>query len=68
MLSFFFKLRNTNCTLLLQAVFHGVIDISNDDDSADLVLVGEKVGKSNKGKTVESIHDGFGDHQNMVCE
>lgn len=58
---------NASSNLMKQkeAVFHGVIDISNDDDSADLVLVGEKVGKSNKGKTVESIHDGFGDHQNM---
>jgi hypothetical protein len=44
-----------------------VIDIDNDDDSADLVLVGEKV-KKNKGKTIESVHNGYGDHQTMVCE
>lgn len=43
-----------------------MIDIDNDDDSAELVLVGANVGKSNKGKTIESIHDA--DHQIMVCK
>ncbi|XP_061360990.1 probable ubiquitin-conjugating enzyme E2 26 [Gastrolobium bilobum] len=47
-----------------QAILHDVIDIDNDDDeSADLVIIGEKVGKSNKGKTIEAVHDGYSDHQ-----
>lgn len=46
-----------------------MIDIDNDDDdSTDLVVVGEKVVNSNKGKTIESVHNGYGDHQTMVCE
>lgn len=44
---------------------HEVIDVDNDDDMADLVLIGEKVGKSDKGKAKESIDGGY-DHQNMV--
>ncbi|WJX88178.1 ubiquitin-conjugating enzyme [Trifolium repens] len=47
-----------------EAIVPDVIDIDNDDDSADLVLVGEKV-KKNKGKTIESVHNGYGDHQTM---
>ncbi|MCI29488.1 ubiquitin-conjugating enzyme, partial [Trifolium medium] len=50
------------------AIVPDVIDIDNDEDSADLVLVGEKVVKMNKGKTIESVHNGYGDHQTMVCE
>ena len=44
-----------------------MIDIDNDDDSADLMIIGEKIGKSNKGKTIEAVHDGYGDHQVVVC-
>lgn len=49
-----------------QPIFPDVIDIDNDDDdSTDLVVVGEKVVNSNKGKTIESVHNGYGDHQTM---
>ncbi|XP_061368339.1 probable ubiquitin-conjugating enzyme E2 25 [Gastrolobium bilobum] len=48
-----------------EAILHDVIDINDNDNTADLVLIGEKVGTSNKGKTIESIHDGYGDHQLM---
>ncbi|OIV99159.1 hypothetical protein TanjilG_01134 [Lupinus angustifolius] len=48
-----------------EAIFHDVIDVDNDDDSAGLVLNGEKVGISNKGKKIEGVHDGYGDHQVM---
>jgi len=39
-----------------------VIDI--DDDSEDVVIIGEKVNNSNKGKTIDAVHD---DHQVVVC-
>lgn len=39
-----------------------MIDI--DDDSEDVVIIGEKVNNSNKGKTIDAIHD---DHQVVVC-
>ena len=45
-----------------------MIDIDNDEDSADLVLIGKNVGKRSKGKTIEIIPDGHGDHQAMVCQ
>lgn len=45
-----------------------MIDIDNDDDSTDLVLIGETIVEDNKGKTTESVHNGYGDHQTMVCE
>ncbi|RDY08616.1 putative ubiquitin-conjugating enzyme E2 38, partial [Mucuna pruriens] len=48
-----------------EAILHDVIDVDNDDDSADLILLGEKVGKADKGKAIESFHDGYGDHHNM---
>ncbi|TKY66529.1 ubiquitin-conjugating enzyme E2 26 [Spatholobus suberectus] len=54
-----------NSTKQKEAIVHDVIDIDRDDDSADLVLTGEKVGKGDKGKAKESIHDGYDDHQNM---
>jgi hypothetical protein len=38
-----------------------VFDIDNGDDSEDLVILGEKGGKSNKGKANEVIH------QVVVC-
>jgi len=41
-----------------------VIDIDNDDDSEDVVIIGEKVNNSNKGKTIDAVHD---DHQVVVC-
>jgi len=43
---------------------HDVIDIDNDDDSEDVVIIGEKVNNSNKGKTIDAVHD---DHQVVVC-
>ncbi|XP_045801357.1 putative ubiquitin-conjugating enzyme E2 39 isoform X2 [Trifolium pratense] len=45
-----------------QIVFHDVIDLEGDDD---LVVLGETSRKSkrNKGKAVETIHGGYGDHQ-----
>ncbi|CAJ1957185.1 unnamed protein product [Sphenostylis stenocarpa] len=36
---------------------HDVIDIDNDDDSEDVVIIGEKVNNSNKGKTIDAVHD-----------
>lgn len=45
-----------------------MIDIDNDDDTTDLVLIGENIVESNKGKTTESVRNGSGDHQTMVCE
>ncbi|MCH89146.1 ubiquitin-conjugating enzyme, partial [Trifolium medium] len=46
----------------VQTVFHDVIDLEGDDD---LVVLGETSRKSkrNKGKAVETIHGGYGDHQ-----
>ncbi|MED6143539.1 ubiquitin-conjugating enzyme [Stylosanthes scabra] len=44
-----------------QAILQDVIEIDNDDDCEDLMIIGEKVGKSNKGKTIEPIHNGYGD-------
>ncbi|KAG4968982.1 hypothetical protein AAZX31_12G212300 [Glycine max] len=41
-----------------KVILHDVIDI--DDDSEDVVIIGEKVNNSNKGKTIDAIHD---DHQ-----
>ncbi|KAI4333668.1 hypothetical protein L6164_018448 [Bauhinia variegata] len=46
-----------------EAIPHDVIDIDNDEDSDDIVLIGEKVGKSNKGKTIETGYNGYGDLQ-----
>ncbi|RDX92066.1 putative ubiquitin-conjugating enzyme E2 26, partial [Mucuna pruriens] len=43
-----------------KAIFYDVIDIDNDDDSEDVVIIGEKVNNSNKGKTIDAVHD---DHQ-----
>ncbi|KAK7257208.1 hypothetical protein RIF29_31012 [Crotalaria pallida] len=42
--------------------FLDVIDINEDANSVDSVLIGEKAG-SNKGKTIEGVHDSYGDHQ-----
>ncbi|KAK7313025.1 hypothetical protein VNO77_37360 [Canavalia gladiata] len=47
-----------------EAILHDVIDI-DDDDPANLVLAGEEVGKSDRGKMIESIHDGYDGHQIM---
>ncbi|XP_006594771.1 uncharacterized protein [Glycine max] len=41
-----------------KVILHDVIDI--DDDSEDVVIIGEKVNNSNKGKTIDAVHD---DHQ-----
>ncbi|KAJ1401892.1 Ubiquitin-conjugating enzyme E2 [Sesbania bispinosa] len=38
-----------------QAILHNVIDIDNDDDSEDVVIIGEKVSRSNKGKAIEAV-------------
>jgi hypothetical protein len=38
-----------------------VFDIDNGDDSEDLVIIGEKVSKSNKREVIETIH------QVVVC-
>lgn len=48
---------------------HDVIDIDDDDDvvSNDLVIIAEKVGKRDKGKTIEAVHEGYSDHRAMVC-
>jgi len=43
-----------NYNLLLQ-VLYGAIDIDDDDDSDDLMIVGEDVTKSNRGKTNQTI-------------
>ncbi|KAK7317699.1 hypothetical protein RJT34_02139 [Clitoria ternatea] len=48
-----------------EAVLHEVINIDNDDESADLVLVDEKVGTNYYGKAIKSIHDCSDDHQIM---
>ncbi|KAI4322940.1 hypothetical protein L6164_022587 [Bauhinia variegata] len=48
-----------------EVILHDVIDIDNDEDSADIVLIGEKVGRSNKGKAVETNYDGYGDLRSM---
>lgn len=58
-------LNSSNSMKQKEVMFRDVIDIDNDDDSADLVLVGEKLGKNNKGKEIESIHGGYGDPQTM---
>ncbi|XP_027340547.1 probable ubiquitin-conjugating enzyme E2 25 isoform X2 [Abrus precatorius] len=44
-------------------ILHDVIDIDNDDDdSEDVVIIGEKVNNSNKGKTIDAVH-GYDNHQ-----
>ncbi|XP_052733866.1 probable ubiquitin-conjugating enzyme E2 25 isoform X4 [Vigna angularis] len=48
-----------------EAIRHDVIDIDDDNDSTELVLVGDKVGKIDKGKAIATVHDDYGDHQNM---
>ncbi|KAI5423793.1 hypothetical protein KIW84_030143 [Lathyrus oleraceus] len=48
-----------------EVIFRDVIDIDNDDDTTDLVLIGENIVESNKGKTTESVRNGSGDHQTM---
>ncbi|CAL0326557.1 unnamed protein product [Lupinus luteus] len=45
-----------------QAILHDVIDIDNDDDSDELMIIGENFGQSNKGKIIEAVH---GDHHVM---
>ncbi|KAL2331433.1 hypothetical protein Fmac_019014 [Flemingia macrophylla] len=45
-----------------KVILHDVIDIDNDDDSEDVVIIGEKVNNSSKGKTIDAVHD---DHQKM---
>lgn len=45
-----------------------MIDIDDDNDSTELVLVGDKVGKIDKGKAIATVHDDYGDHQNMVYD
>lgn len=45
-----------------------MIDIDNDEDSDDLVLIGEKFGEGNKRKKIEAVHNGYSDHQDMVCQ
>lgn len=41
-----------------------MIDIDNDDDSEDVVIIGENVNNSNKGKTIDAVHDAL---QVVVC-
>lgn len=48
-----------------EAILLDVIDIDDDDDSTDLLVVSEEVGRSNKGKTIESVQNGYSDHQTM---
>ncbi|XP_029128709.1 uncharacterized protein LOC109805727 [Cajanus cajan] len=43
-----------------EVILHDVIEIDNDDDSEDVVIIGEKVNSSSKGKTIDAVHD---DHQ-----
>ncbi|KAE9585193.1 hypothetical protein Lal_00017841 [Lupinus albus] len=45
-----------------QVILHDVIDIDDDDDSDELMIIGEKFSQSNKGKMIEAIH---GDHHVM---
>ncbi|ESW21458.1 hypothetical protein PHAVU_005G072300 [Phaseolus vulgaris] len=40
-----------------KVILHDVIDIDNDDDSEDVVIIGENVNNSNKGKTIDAVHD-----------
>ncbi|XP_027911801.1 probable ubiquitin-conjugating enzyme E2 26 isoform X2 [Vigna unguiculata] len=48
-----------------EAIRHDVIDTDDDNDSTELVLIGDKVGKIDKGKAIATIDDDYGDHQNM---
>ncbi|CAI8606987.1 unnamed protein product [Vicia faba] len=48
-----------------EVIFRDVIDIDNDDDSTDLVLIGENIAENNKGKITESVHNSYGDHQTV---
>ncbi|XP_052726634.1 probable ubiquitin-conjugating enzyme E2 26 isoform X1 [Vigna angularis] len=40
----------------LKVILHDVIDIDNDDDSEDVMIIGEKVNSSNKGKAIDAVH------------
>ncbi|KAJ7948651.1 Ubiquitin-conjugating enzyme like [Quillaja saponaria] len=46
-----------------EVVLHDLIDIDKDEDSPDVMFIGETVHcKSNKGKAIESFPDGYDDH------
>ncbi|KAK7244299.1 hypothetical protein RIF29_39119 [Crotalaria pallida] len=52
-----------------QVISHDVIDIiDNEDDSDDLVIIGQSFSKSNKGKTIEAVHDGYGGHKDVSSD
>lgn len=49
-------------------IVHDVIDIDDDDnDDDDLMIIGEINRKRHKGKALETIHEGYGDQQVVVC-
>ncbi len=45
-----------------------MIDIDKDGDSADVILIDEKVDTSNKGKAVGDVFDDYDDLQPQVCD
>ncbi|KAG2681855.1 hypothetical protein I3760_11G163400 [Carya illinoinensis] len=46
-----------------EVIFHDVIDIDKDGDSADVMFIDEKFDPSNKGKEIQDVSDDYGDHQ-----
>ncbi|XP_020239495.1 uncharacterized protein LOC109818441 [Cajanus cajan] len=47
-------------------VMHEGINVDNDDNSAKVALKGDIVVKSEKGKAIELIQEGYGDSQTML--
>ena len=57
----------------LQVIPHDVIDIDKGGDSADVMFIDGKVHtrnklRSNKGKKIKDVSDGYGGHQAKVCD
>ncbi|PON91166.1 Ubiquitin-fold modifier-conjugating enzyme [Trema orientale] len=46
-----------------EVILHDVIEIDKEEDSVDLMFLDEVVDKSNKGKAVKVVSDGYGDYQ-----
>ncbi|XP_058743478.1 uncharacterized protein LOC131616222 [Vicia villosa] len=54
--------------LLNKAILHDVFDIDNDDDSEDLVIIGENVSKNNERKKIETIHQVPKASDDTICQ
>lgn len=51
-----------------QVIIHEVIDVDKEEDSADIMILDERVDARNKGKAVKSSSGGYSTIRAEVCE